>query len=391
MKLIRKGVSILGVLLLLFVMAQTGITAHAANNIISSTQQKLNEAEEEKRELENKQEESQSELYGLKQEKNTLQGELYDLHFELEQASYRLEDITDQIMLKEADIQTAEDALSLAQEKVDKQYADMVIRVRQMYERNEKNMLNAILGAGSLAKMLNAENYFSKIESYDKNQLKELKESRAAIEEQKIRLENEKIALYKLKEDAQLESNRVSELVDKTKAAVDKYGSEISATEKQIEEYEKAIKEREEDIEELKKILEEERKKSALAQNSAWRDISQVTFEDGDRYLLANLIYCEAGGEPYDGQVAVGAVVINRVLSSVYPDTVTGVIYQRSQFSPAGSGRLEIALAQNKATDSCYRAADEAMSGFSNVGTCVYFRTPIPGLTGISIGGHIFY
>ena len=56
----------------------------------------------------------------------------------------------------------------------------------------------------------------------------------------------------------------------------------------------------------------------------------------GSRYLLANLIYCEAGGESYSGQVAVGSVVINRVLSSVYPDTVTGVIYQSGQFFACG-------------------------------------------------------
>ena len=130
---------------------------------------------------------------------------------------------------------------------------------------------------------------------------------------------------------------------------------------------------------------------SQLAAASAWRDISEVAFADGDRYLLANLIYCEAGGEPYAGKLAVGSVVINRVLSSVYPDTVVGVIYQRKQFSPVGSGRLALALAENRATAACYQAADEAMSGVTNVGNCVYFRTPIEGLTGTSIGGHIFY
>ena len=130
---------------------------------------------------------------------------------------------------------------------------------------------------------------------------------------------------------------------------------------------------------------------SQAAANAAWRDISEVSFADGDRYLLANLIYCEAGGEPYAGQLAVGSVVINRVLSSQYPDSVVGVIYQNKQFSPVGSGRLALALAENRATEKCYQAADEAMAGITNVGNCVYFRTPIEGLTGISIGGHIFY
>ena len=89
----------------------------------------------------------------------------------------------------------------------------------------------------------------------------------------------------------------------------------------------------------------------------------------------------------------VGAVVINRVLCPKYPDTVVGVIYQKSQFSPAGSGRLALALAVNKATTKCYKAADEAMSGITNVGNCLYFRTPIPALEGkgIRIGGHVFY
>ena len=120
-------------------------------------------------------------------------------------------------------------------------------------------------------------------------------------------------------------------------------------------------------------------------------DISEVNFAEGDRYLLANLIYCEAGGESFAGQVAVGAVVINRVLSSVYPDSVVGVIYQGGQFSPVASGRLAAALAGGAATASCYQAADEAMKGNTNVGNCVYFRTPIEGLNGIQIGGHIFY
>jgi spore germination cell wall hydrolase CwlJ-like protein len=70
---------------------------------------------------------------------------------------------------------------------------------------------------------------------------------------------------------------------------------------------------------------------------------------------------------------------------------VVGVIYQKSQFSPAGSGRLALALQLNKATAKCYQAADEAMAGLTNVGNCLYFRTPIPGLTGINIGGHVFY
>ena len=184
---------------------------------------------------------------------------------------------------------------------------------------------------------------------------------------------------------------KFSGLINRTQGNISAYSSQIASAEAEVEALEAQIEEQNKNISALQKQLAEEIAKSRLAANSSWRDISEVSFTEDDRYLLANLIYCEAGGEPYDGQVAVGAVVINRVLSSVYPSTLSGVIYQNRQFEPVSTGRLALALAENRATASCYRAADEAMSGVTNVGNCVYFRTPIPGLEGINIGGHVFY
>ena len=81
-----------------------------------------------------------------------------------------------------------------------------------------------------------------------------------------------------------------------------------------------------------------------------------------------------------------GIVVVMNKWDLVEKDNKT-----HKQFSPVGSGRLALALAEDRATAACYKAADEAMSGQTNVGSCVYFRTPIEGLSGIQIGGHIFY
>ncbi|MCR4617809.1 MAG: cell wall hydrolase [Lachnospiraceae bacterium] len=380
---------VLGIVLGASLIRTPEITSEASN--AAAIQQQLEQAQREKEELENKQEQNENELSGLKQEKNTLQGKLYELNTTLEEVGYHLEDLEDQINIKEVDIQTAEEELAEAIRVEEEQYASMVLRVKQTYERNDTSVINAILHAGSLAKLLNMEEYYRKIEEYDQRKLKEFKEITAYIAQEKERLEAEYASLEELKKEAEAERKRVEEVVARTQNEISKYTSQIADTQAAIEAYEAQIAEKEKDVEYLKKLLEEERAKSRLAQNSTWRNISDVTFAEGDRTLLANLIYCEAGGEPYEGQVAVGAVVINRVLSSVFPDTVSGVIYSPRQFSPAGSGRLALALAQNKATDSCYRAADEAMSGYTNVGTCVYFRTPVEGLSGISIGGHIFY
>ena len=201
----------------------------------------------------------------------------------------------------------------------------------------------------------------------------------------------EKAELDNLKAAAEAEKSRVAGLISQTSNSIAQYAGQISEAEQRALQYEADLKKAEEDLEALWEKLRTELALSQAAANATWRDISEVNFAEDDLYLLANLIYCEAGGEPYAGQLAVGSVVINRVLSSKYPDTVLGVIYQNKQFSPVASGRLALALAENKATPKCYQAAQEAMSGVTNVGTCVYFRTPIEGLTGINIGGHVFY
>ena len=116
-------------------------------------------------------------------------------------------------------------------------------------------------------------------------------------------------------------------------------------------------------------------------------EASNYTTSDLD--LLAALIYCEAGGESYAGQLAVGAVVMNRVKSSSYPNTISGVIYQSGQFSPASSGKLARVLANGTATSSCYTAAAEALSGVSNIGSCLHFHAGSG--SGTQIGNQVFY
>ena len=190
----------------------------------------------------------------------------------------------------------------------------------------------------------------------------------------------------------QAQQSKISGMVSTTSGNISAYSSQISSAEQKCLEYEQQIQAQNDNIANLKAQLAKEEAMTQLAAQSSWRDISQVQFADGDRYLLANLIYCEAGGEPYTGQVAVGSVVMNRVLSAVFPDTVVGVIYQRKQFSPVASGRLALALAEGRATASCYQAADEAMSGTTVVSDCLFFRTPIDGISPrYAIGGHIFY
>ncbi|MBO5341593.1 MAG: cell wall hydrolase [Lachnospiraceae bacterium] len=374
------------------------VYATSTLNQLQEAQQQMQQMEQEKEQVDQERQELEGELGGLNQQHGSLKAELDSLNTELAEAAEHLAELETQIADKEDEITKTRKELEEAKATEEAQYEAMQYRMQASYESPDTDYLEMLLSARSISELLNMADYISMLADYDNRLLVEYQEAKDAVAAKEVVLETELAELEVLKQANLDEQARINDLIKTTSAYVQKYAQQISTAEAELAEIEAEIARKEAeiaaqeaDIQALQKKYQEELLMSQLANSSSKRDISQVTFEEGDRYLLANLIYCEAGGEPYEGQVAVGAVVINRVLSSVYPNTVSGVIYQRSQFSPVASGRLALALSQNKATASCYQAADEAMAGVTNVGGCVYFRTPIPGLTGIQIGGHIFY
>lgn len=356
-----------------------------------TTQEKINLKEAEKQQTVGKLNETKENLSSLQTEQKNLKSTLQNLNDKLNEVSTNLADLESQIAQKNQDIAQTKEELEQARKTANDQYAAMKKRVQYMYERGQWDFLETLLHADSFADMLNYYEYVNALSSYDRKMLTQFESIRDEVDAKEKQLQKENEQLEAIRVDVQAEQARVSGLVSTTSNSISSYSNQISIVEAEADVYEETIKQQEKDLATLRKKLAEEIAMSRLAAQSARRDISQVSFGEGDRILLANLIYCEAGGEPYAGKLAVGAVVINRVLSSVYPDTVTGVIYQSGQFSPVKSGRFDLALATGRANAACYQAADEAMAGVSNVGNCVYFRTPVLGLNGIAIGNHIFY
>ena len=115
---------------------------------------------------------------------------------------------------------------------------------------------------------------------------------------------------------------------------------------------------------------------------------SVISADSNDVAMLASLIECEAGGESYTGMVAVGAVVVNRVNSGSFPNSISGVIYQSGQFTPVATGTFQSVLARGARSD-CYAAAQAALAGESPVGGCLYFNSGYG--SGIQIGYQHFY
>ena len=115
-----------------------------------------------------------------------------------------------------------------------------------------------------------------------------------------------------------------------------------------------------------------------------------ISGDINDTQLLAALIQAEAGNQPYEGQVSVGTVVMNRLRTGKYGSSLYSVIFAKGQFGPAGSGQVaSIYAAGPKA--SCMQAAQDAMSGTSYIGAATKFRNVSSGMPGIVIGNHVFW
>lgn len=133
-------------------------------------------------------------------------------------------------------------------------------------------------------------------------------------------------------------------------------------------------------------------KEAAQSQSSQSGGTTQraaVAASYDDVTLLGALIQCEAGSECYEGQLAVGAVVMNR-LRAGYAGSISGVIYQSGQFTPALNGTMASVLASG-VSGSCLQAAQQAIGGADNVGGATSFRSASSGIPGIVIGNHVFF
>ena len=152
-----------------------------------------------------------------------------------------------------------------------------------------------------------------------------------------------------------------------------------------------AVKMRQAIEEEMKRKAAEEEAAKAEAEAAKERKKNRgaVTADADELRLLGALIYCEAGNQTYDGMVAVGAVVMNRVKSPAYPNTIYSVIYASGQFTPAMSGKVATVYV-NGVPDTCLMAAAAAINGETTVGAATHFRRN-NGREGYVLGDHVFW
>lgn len=311
---------------------------------------------------------------GLKSEVSDLEKELNELDKELTRIMSRIKDIRSQL-------DTVQEELAVAKGKEQAQYESMMARIKYMYENGNSTMLEMLFSSKCVAEFVSRAEFISAINDYDRKLLKEYAENSALIVEKEAQLKETEGQLSELQKDL---SSKEQHLNKKYSDASNRLSDYTVKLEKAKAAAKKAEEEAKKDV---KPIVPQ---KPSTGNSSVITDGSAVSYTEADVELLAALIECEAGYTNYDALLAVGAVVVNRMKHSFYPNTVRGVIFQPGQFPPATNGKVDQVMERGVKT-LCVQAATDALNGKSNVEDCISFRAASSGRPGTVIGSNVFF
>ena len=423
----KKRKSLAGRLLCLTLALCLGFSSCTALAASKDTQDKIDKVKQEKNEAEEEKKKTEQEQNKLNNAKSEMENYLKELANQSKSLNEQVTELDQQITDKESQVSSMEGRIEEAQADLDKQYEDMKTRIQYMYENDQTAVQNIITAAltGGLTGLLNQVEYTVSVNQYDRNMLENYKVSKADLDDQYAKLQDEQDALELLKTETEKKKQQVADQQAATGSKLSEYEKLLAQKEGEITDMAEFIKEKTDLLNQLiaKAAQEEAAARIRAAQQAAASmntsgNIQQadsgisggsVSLSDYEIMMLATIIYCEAGNQGTDGQLAVGYVIMNRIRSSRFPNTLEGVLRQSKQFEPVGSGRFDLVLKAeqdddipNIVTQSCWNAARAVINGTSNVGESLFFRTwaPVPSLvTNLQNGGvpywiikdHIFY
>lgn len=379
-----------------------------SNVAFADTQGKIDDTKDAIKDLQQQQQQVQDQVDSLNQQKGSLQDKLSNLNVKLTKIGNSIVKLDKQITQTNQEITQTQNDLDVATAKSQTQYEDMKKRIRFMYENGSDSMVQIIFSSKSVADMLNKTEYVKELSEYDRAMLKQYQATQAEIAQKKEDLQGKQKELEKLNETMKKSKQQVASLISQTQTNIKQAESQISNAQNVSEDIQNQINQQKaaeaqleiqkakEDAARLAEIKREEEEAAAAkaaaqaAAQQSGQAVPQISYDTSDVSLLAALIYCEAGGEGYDGQLAVGSVVINRVNSTHFPNSVSSVIYQGGQFSPVASGRFATVLGQGMTTSSCMKAAQSVLSG-NVTNNFLYFRVNNGIISGTVIGNQVFY
>ncbi len=394
--------------------------------------------------LEEKVDRAEAQARDLEEAGERLAGYLEELNAQLEELSGDLETLAAQKEELDTQLSVTSGELAEAKETEAEQYDAMKKRIQYMYENRDGGFVSLIFSEDSLSGILNKAEYAMEIASYDRKMLAAYKETKDLVAKKESDLLAEQEALEQVAADTQAKKDEVLAAIAETAQKMEECAGDLEDAQGRLAQYRAELQRQELAAEEKMEELaggntqvadnsgngntdgespsdgQDREEPTTAAQGPTEAPPEEPTESEGpepteapteaptaaptepdeeefdysaysDLELLAAMIYREANMEPWEGKVAVGNVVMNRINSGRYPNTMIGVLSQPYQFSPWGYPKYQKAL-QNGVPSECTRAAQVAMSGSENyIGDLLHFRTASSGYTGIVIGGHVFY
>ena len=329
--------------------------------------------------------EANKDLEELKKAQSNLSSQYSELNDNLTETAEKITAVDNQIAAKQAEIDSLNSEIESLNSSIDEQYETMKLRIRYMYENDTQNLLlESMMESGSMADFLVKSEYIIELSNYDRSQLDLLNQEITSRNESMVTLNASLAELENLKQTLNEETNNLKQSIYDIQTELDTTASSIEDAEALCLEYEKKIQE--ENI---------QRQLAAIAAMQAGDEVSysgtKLDYTATDLAMLAAIIECEAGNQSYEGKLAVGSVIVNRVLNPRFGNSITSVIYASGQFSPVASGRFAIVLARG-ASEECVSAAYEVLNGNITI-NALYFHVYRPSVDtgGTVIGDHVFY
>ena len=322
----------------------------------------------------------------LEQKTSDLQGELDNLNSELATLSKELEETSAEIETLSADVEKAKLDLAAARLNEESQYESMKNRIKFMYEGGSVSLLEILFSSENMGDFLNKAEYVTTISDYDRDMLTEFQQIRADVEQKQQDLEDKQQDLESLQADLTSQQDTINAKISSTSGALEDYESQLARA-RAAEEAARTAQNNQVSGSTTTGTASSGGSSGSSTTNTG----SSISVDVSDVALLAAILECEAGSS-YDGMLAVGTVIMNRVASSRFPNTIRGVIYQSGQFSPTWNGALERVLARGPSS-SAYSAAQAVLGGtrYAAVADCYFFNAAWTGKDGINVGGNVFW
>ena len=347
----------------------------------------------------------------LQNQTSALENELKGINQDILTLSEKISDTEMQVELLNSDIDKTQDDLEKAQKNEDQQYEDMKSRIKYMYEHGSATMLEMLFSAENMSDFLNKADFIENLSNYDRKALNNLKDVHQQIADQKADLEAQQASMKDLQNQLQTQQTQLQAKAAATSTNLDEVNAKLQKAKE-----EEAARQAEEARKQAEAAAKAEAAASANKQNSSSSNSSSnsssgssssssgssssggsnssggSTVASDDVTLLAAILQCEARYD-YDSMLAVATVIMNRVNSGRFPNSISGVVYASGQFAPVWTGSLDRVLKAGPRSLSI-QVAQDAINGarHSSVSDCYYFLyAASTNRTGVVIGGNVFF